>query len=478
MAGPTTSRRGDQDGTPGSERRGGDGSSDGSGAARAGEVPDRESRENADARHRQALIGPLEYMYQASRSTFALVDGAVPAHELQVFRNFLRLLNEVCADMVTQARAGKPLVGTHFAFPSELLHAFDAVPVVFETLSYATSAFFTAGTEADYDRAIAYGHPYHTCTSQKGVIGMALRDAYFDVDAIAIPTSPCDNTMSSYQFFSEVQGVPTVVADMPYLHDARGYAYFAGQLEAMINELAGILEQAPDYDRFRAAIRHSSDAIRYLAEINDLRAAVPCPVESMFNPLGSMVQNFFAGRPQKAEFYRHVRDLARARVKRGSRSGGLESEEKIRSVWPYMSVFFSVEIYEWMDRQLGMSNVCDAFNHFFFDPIDADAPLETILAGLARQSMEYPMTRQSESFCDVFLEDAVFLCKKYKADCAIFTAHLGCKQSVSIIQLMREVLKDELGIPMLTIELDIGDKRMTPAAEIKRKLAQFAETLL
>jgi hypothetical protein len=196
----------------------------------------------------------------------------------------------------------------------------------------------------------------------------------------------------------------------------------------------------------------------------------------MFNPIGSCVQNFFAGRPEKAQFYKDVLDIAKDRVKKGERAGG--GEEKVRSIWPYMSVFFDVSIYEWMDRELGMSNVCDAFNYFFFDPIDPSASLDTIFDGLARQSMEYPMTRQSESFCDRFLDDSVFLATKYKADCAIFSAHIGCKQSVSLIQMIREVLRDEIGIPMLSIELDIGDKRMTSSDAIKKKVKDFYDTLL
>lgn len=137
-----------------------------------------------------------------------------------------------------------------------------------------------------------------------------------------------------------------------------------------------------------------------------------------------------------------------------------------------------MEIYEWMDRELGMPNVCDAFNFFFFDPLDPNAPLDEIVEGLARQSMEIPMTRQSEAFADAFLDDAVCMARKFDADCAIFAVHIGCKQSVSIIQMLREILRDEVGIPMLTIELDIGDKRMTSAAAIKRQISDFRATVM
>lgn len=422
-------------------------------------------------------IGPLEYLAQAGSITRDLVRGAIPEHELRVFRTFLDHFCSVIDQKIDQLQGGALLLGTHFAFPAEVFSCFESiVPVCMETLSYATAAFFTSGCEEHYDRAIAFGHPYHTCTSQKGVIGMSLKKDFFDVDVVAIPSAPCDNTMVSYQYFSEVESVPVVVADMPYYHDERGYAYFANELRKMIDALSKFTNETPDFENLRKAVRHSSDAVRHLSAINDLRQLSPCPVEGMFNPIGACVQNFFAGQPEKALFYKDVLDFSRERARDGAGPG--DAEEKIRSVWPYMSIFFDVSIYEWMDRELGMSNVADAFNYFFFDPIDPDAPDDEIIEGLARQSMEYPMTRQSESFCDNFLDDAVFLCKKFKADCAVFSSHIGCKQSVSLIQMIRDVLQDELDIPMLTIELDIGDKRMTSAGAIKKMIKDFYETLL
>ena len=101
-------------------------------------------------------------------------------------------------------------------------------------------------------------------------------------------------------------------------------------------------------------------------------------VTCLFNPIGSAVQNFFAGRPEKEIFYKDVLDLARERVKKKEGHGG---EEKIRAYWPYMSVFFDIAFCEWMDKELGMTSVSDLFNYFFFDPIPNEqfVPLHVFL---------------------------------------------------------------------------------------------------
>ncbi len=421
-------------------------------------------------------IRPLEILDEAVDNTRHLVLGSIPDQEMKVFRSFLNSLNSILKNDITKARQGMPLIGTHFAFPSEIFYGFDCVPLCLEALSYLPSALLTEGCEPFYDLANSYGHPYHTCSAQKGTIGMALKPDFFGLDVVAVPTAPCDNTMASYTFFSEVKKVPTAVADMPAYHNPRGYGYFANELKNLVKNVGRIINQEPNFDGIRKAVGHSSKAIEYLAEINDLRAAVPCPVESILNPLGSCAQNFFAGRPEKENFYRDVRDIAKERVKK--REGPPGVDEKIRAFFPYMSVFFDVGLCEWMDRQLGMVNVSDLFNYFFFDPIPPTATNDQIFDGLAKQSMEYPMTRQSSGFVDFFLEDSVFLAKKFKADCAIFSVHIGCKQSVSVVQMIRETLRDEVGIPMLTLELDIGDKRMTSAETIQKKIEEFVKTLL
>jgi benzoyl-CoA reductase/2-hydroxyglutaryl-CoA dehydratase subunit BcrC/BadD/HgdB len=421
-------------------------------------------------------IKPLYAMQECGETMLSLVEGAIAKQEMKVLRSFFKGLNSIVQKDIDAVNNGSPILGTHFAFPSELFYCFDCVPLCFETLSYLNSAIVSEGSEPFYDIANNFGHPYHSCSSQKGVMGMTLMKDFFDADIIAIPSSPCDNTVASYQFFSEYKKIPMIVADMPYYHDERGYKYYANQLKLMVEKISKVLNQKPDYERLRRAVGYSSEAVKYQTEINDLRAMIPCPIESMFNPMGSCVQNFFAGRPEKAQFYKDIAELARDRVKRKVKGAGLE--EKIRSYWPYMSIFFSIEFCEWMDRHLGMSVVSDVFNHFFFEPIDKNAELDNIFLGLAKQSMEYPMVRQSATFADNFLDDSVFLAKKFNVECAIFTAHIGCKQSLSVIQLIRDVLRNELGIPMLTLELDIGDKRYSSIESIKKKVQDFTETLL
>ena len=88
------------------------------------------------------------------------------------------------------------------------------------------------------------------------------------------------------------------------------------------------------------------------------------------------------------------------------------------------------------------------------------------------------MTHQAQSFIETMVEDTLWGVKAFKADCAIMTGHLGCKQIAGAIQIIREELRDRLSIPMLTIEVDIGDKRFNSIDAVKYEIAEFAKTLL
>jgi hypothetical protein len=88
------------------------------------------------------------------------------------------------------------------------------------------------------------------------------------------------------------------------------------------------------------------------------------------------------------------------------------------------------------------------------------------------------MTKQSAEFYYPFIEDCVRLAKDYTTDCFIFTSHIGCKQFGSVPQILREALRDEVGIPMLLIDVDVGDARFASEKIIREKIKLFAQTLL
>ncbi|MHA1232070.1 MAG: 2-hydroxyacyl-CoA dehydratase [Candidatus Helarchaeota archaeon] len=422
-------------------------------------------------------IKPYEVLYHSLVLTYDLVERIVTEDEMVVLRSFMRNMIPVLEDRLHKAEEGLPVVGYNFGIPPEIFFCFDCIPFCFEATPYILSALLPNGVEYFYDKANAWGHPYHTCSSQKAIMGMIL-DGKLEFDAIITPTSPCDNAIASYQFFSNYYKIPCIMADIPaFYNNERSYEYYANELKRMVNDLSKILKQEPNFENMKNAIQNNARSQEYLLEIHDLKKVKPCPFESMINPIIAACTTLMPCTPEKTNFFREVVEVGKQRAKTGEGRKGIE---KFRSVWPYMSVFYDFALYEWMDRELGVSQLWDIFNYYFYEPIKIDNNMseDDLFYQLAVQGKHLPMNRQSLSSVDTLISDMIWLASEYKCDFTVIMEHLGCKQMAAISQLFREELMKQIGIPTLIIELDVGDKRMTPIETIKYQMNEFVKTLL
>ncbi len=422
----------------------------------------------------QNKIVPYRMLYEAVSGTHGLIEGILPEDGIPSLRLGLKYVKSVMKDFIEKTGEGLPVIGHHFSFPTEFLYCFDCVPVCIEATSYLLAALLPDGSEPYYDLITHWGHPFHTCSSQKGTMGMTLDDL-FKFDAIITPTAPCDNTYASYPFFNYYKHIPLITPDLPFLKEEKSYVYHGEQIRLGLEQLGKVIGQKPDYERLRKVLELENQIYYTELEIFELKKAIPCPIENMFNPMAAAASIYLSGRPEKVQFYDDMLKIGKERYKKKIHHG---KDEKIRSIWPYMIIFFDLALCEWLDRELGMSILFDIFNYNFADPIDTTSDLETMLYGMAKKTMEAPMVKQSAEFYYPFIEQCVSLAKEFQADCFIFTSHLGCKQFGSIPQILREALRDEVGIPMLLFDVDVGDKRLASERLIKEKIKMFAQTLL
>jgi len=418
---------------------------------------------------------PYKMLLEATATMRELVERILPPKALPSLELGLKGMESVFSDCIEKAGEGLPIVGYHFALPSEFISAFDCVPQCMEAISFMLSAILPNTAEKYYDLINNYGHPYHTCSAQKGTMGMSL-DNLTDFDAIITPTAPCDNTCASYPFFELKKKYPLILLDMPYKHDEAAFEYYGNEIRRGLEELGKIIGQEPDYKKLKKHIELENQVGKTMLELFELKKAIPCPVENMASALGSAAQIYMAGRQEKVDFYEGVLKAAKERLKAGVHHGGME--EKIRSIWLYMLTFFDLSLCEWLDRFLGMTILFDVFNYNFTEPIDTTKDLDTMFYGMAKKGMEFPMNRQSTQFYYTFIEDCIRFAKDFSADCFIYTSSIACKQFGAVPQILREALKDEVGIPMLVIDIDVADPRITNIKTVKEKISVFAQTLL
>lgn len=417
---------------------------------------------------------PIRMLYESISTTHQLVKGILPENGIPELRIALEKVKSVLKKNLEKAKEGLPIVGYHFAIPAEYLSCFDCVPVCLEGTGYYLSTLLLDGVEKYYDLMINWGHPFHTCTAQKGPMGMALDDL-FRFNAIFTPTAPCDNTCASYPFFRLEKKFPLIIADMPFRINEKSYEYYGNQLKQSLYELGRVIGQEPDFEKMKTHIEIENRVQKIRFEIFELTKAIPSPISNIYNAVSAGTFILVSGTKENLAFYEEVLEIVKKRYKTKKHHGG---EEKIRSIWPYMVTYFDMSLCEWLDRELGMSVLFDIFNYNFSDPINTTSDLNTMFFDMARKSMGWPMVKQSTDFYYASLENCLKMAKDFSADCFIYTQSLACKQFGSFPQLLREMLKEELGIPMLLIEFDVGDKRFTPLKVIKEKIKMFAQTLM
>jgi len=427
--------------------------------------------------NKQALedrVIPYKMLLEAVSSTKELMERILPETGIPSLRIGLIEIEKILEKQIEKAREGLPIVGYHFALPAEFLSCYECVPVCIEGTSYFLATLLLNGVEEYYDLIGSWGHPYHTCTSQKGTMGMTLDDL-FKFDAIITPTAPCDSTCASYPYFKYDKDIPLIIADMPYKHNEESYHYYKDQLRDSLYDVGKVIGQEPDFNKLKDAINIENEVLQTKLEIFELLKARPSPLESIYNAISAGATVFIAGTERNKTFYDQILELAKDRYKNGEHYGG---EEKVRSIWPYMITFFDISFCEWLDRELGMSVLFDIFNYNFSDPINTRSDLDTMFYGMARKSMEFPMVKQSTDFYYSFLENCVDFARDYEADCFIYTQSIACKQFGGVSKILREALTEELGLPMLVIEYDTGDARVTSLGKFKEKITNFVQTLL
>jgi benzoyl-CoA reductase/2-hydroxyglutaryl-CoA dehydratase subunit BcrC/BadD/HgdB len=73
--------------------------------------------------------------------------------------------------------------------------------------------------------------------------------------------------------------------------------------------------------------------------------------------------------------------------------------------------------------------------------------------------------------------DAVEEAIDYKAEGAIYWAHIGCRQACATIRSTKDALMEKAGIPTLVIDCDIADPSLTSEEEVRTKLEGFFEIM-
>jgi benzoyl-CoA reductase/2-hydroxyglutaryl-CoA dehydratase subunit BcrC/BadD/HgdB len=386
--------------------------------------------------------------------------------------SFLRLMAEWIQDVQRARQDGRRVVLIPFNFPPEVIRIFRrAVPLTCEVLTTLAVAALEGQGERYWDWALELGLPESLCSSSTITLGSLLSGRDLAPDIIVQSTAgACDANSKIHEFVSLQLGVPQVFIEKPADDSARARALHRRYFRRFIGELEELLGERLDDDHMRSVLEHANAAAGRYYDLYDLQRRAPSSVPNLF-PLYSYSVRFSAwGLPQATELLERMVQTAASLPPR---------PEVVRALWLYVGYYIDLYgLFTWLEEQ-GITYLDDALALYSPQPVET-RDRETMLDGLARTVFDYPMTRTmgASSISQSWIEDMVHAIGELRATCAIFSGHHACKQTWSVFARVRSEIMRRTGIPVLGLQGDSWNRRITPPSALRDEIRSFVDTVV
>ena len=391
---------------------------------------------------------------------------------------FSKLMSRWILDAWEARQKGKKVILVPFNFAVELIHAFEnAHPLTSEVLTTMALVNLTGQGEPYWDMAMALGLPDHLCSSNTIELGSILGSDDLCPDAIVSSTpGSCDANAKIHEFVANYLNIPHFFLPKVPDDSRRGREIYRVYFRRLISQLEEFIGEELEEEKLRRVIERSNRCTQLYWELFDLQKLSPSPVPNLFSLFLYGVRFTMWGTEEGVEALEALVEL----VKKNLNSPDYQKkEERARCLWTYTSYYFDLAgLFNWMEER-GYSHLGDGLDLFFPQERDTSSK-ETMLEGIMENSWNMWMTRQigAESMHGSWTEDIIWAGKELRADCMIYNGHHSCKQTWSVISIMRKEVMKRLGIPVLVLQGDGWMKRMTPMSVIQQEIDEFVQNVI
>lgn len=391
---------------------------------------------------------------------------------------FLKMMSTWLTGAMEAKRAGKKVILVPFNFIPELIHAFEgAYPITSEILTTLGVGGLEGQGERYWDYAMGLGIPDHICSSSTIELGSMLAGEDFRADAIiSSGAGGCDANAKIHEFVAHYLDIPQFILEKPVDNSEKGHLQYRKNFRRMVSDLEEFIGEELDEDRLRETMELSNRCTKAYMELWEMRRSVPCPVPNMFSFYSYGTKMTMWGTESGAECLEEMVRVARERLEKGLYPA---EEEVARCGWLYTGYYFDfTSLYNWMEEN-GYSYICDMLNLFFPEPIDTGS-MDSMMEGMAHAVENMPMTRQmgGDSMSLSWLDDALYTVRDLNTNCAIFSGHHACKQSWSVISIIRNELMKREGVPTLCLQGDSWARTITPVGVLQKEIEQFVDNVV
>lgn len=390
---------------------------------------------------------------------------------------FATSLKRHLADLGRSMEEGRPQVAIFGAVTGEVFAALGLVPVMLEALSLVPSAVLRSGVEAEIDASEVEGFASHLCNMQRVPVTSLEGGNLPKFDAVVKGTAPCNSSNMLYQYALEKHGLRIIPVDCPYYNNERAFEYYVEEFRAMVAELEQLAGRRLDEATLRRHVEMGNEQMRHLYALQELRKKRPNPDPGMHRAY-DLVGLYHCGLNETyVDYMRLVYQEAKERHESGQ-SFLAPGKKEIRTLWTWGLTGHMLYMYDWLEDEFGSTFLECGVSYLPGDVVGYVDPtsIDTMLRGLARRTLHFPMIRQAMGFSDVYVGDMVRIATEYGADAAVFSGNQSCKHAWAAAKRISDALMENPGIPSLTWETDLVDKRFTPHPATKSLLREFFST--
>jgi len=216
----------------------------------------------------------------------------------------------------------------------------------------------------------------------------------------------------------------------------------------------------------------SFQATTLYREINALRGHIPTPLGAEAAFAGMAAYRAWVGYPELVEFFTFFRDELQDRVNKGI---GAIPDERFRYICYSSLPFYDLSILKLLEERFKAVNVGDMIQwlredtDWLYDENDPVGSLAYRVSFHPANNLHGTMEDYAEQTRQAIIHN--------KPDCVIFFNTVGCRHGGGSEKISKDMVEREFGIPWITIDVDVLDKRFITKEKIADRLEGFFETV-
>jgi len=394
---------------------------------------------------------------------------------LKATESLKKLIKNYYDEFFEVSKAGKPVAWLNVGVPCEIFYAMDVFPFYPENYGAMCGA---QRVTPELSKVSEYkGFTQDLCSYARANIG-ALLAKKGPMGELPLPTLQVETTnscvmiMTWWRSVGRLFNIPTYTIDAPQVkYDSDGFHldYMEEELKRMIAFVEDKTGNKFDQDKFIEITKIANQGKRLWAEILELRAHVPCPMNAgdIFTHMFPMVA--LRGKEDYIKHLEFLRDELKERI---VNKDFPVPNEKVRLLWDNLPIWYDLRLFDELE-QYGAIFVIDTYTQAwgprFMGIVDENNPL---------RSYGYYV---GSGFLNVQIERRYDLLKElvaqYKVDGIVMHSDRSCKPYSLVQPELARRAREELGVPSLLLEADHNDQLGYDREKVIGRLKEFIEMI-